>query len=150
MARRRHWLCVLFALLLAGCATTTIDEGPAPAVNVPAVPPRLNTAVIVDKSLQNWAGGEKDKYAKVAVEATNSRRTPTGTLEVWAELRNRTDYPLQVEARVQFFDADRSPVEGPSAWQRVFLPPRAVETYREFSTNVYDVNYYYIEIREGR
>jgi hypothetical protein len=30
------------------------------------------------------------------------------------------------------------------------LPPQAVATYRDFSTKVEEVNYYYIEIREGR
>ena len=65
-------------------------------------------------------------------------------------IRNRTDFPLQIEGRVQFFDESKAPVEGPTAWQRVFLPPQSVATYKESSTNVYDIGYYYIEIREGR
>ena len=55
---------------------------------------------------------------------------------MWAVLRNRTDYPLQIEGRSQFFDADQVPIEEPSAWKRVHLPPNAVGTYRESSTKV--------------
>ena len=84
------------------------------------------------------------------MESTNGRRTPTGTIEVWAVLRNRTDSPLQIEGRAQFFDADRAPAEGPTAWQRVFLPPNGVATYKEASTKVLQIAHYYIEIREGR
>ena len=97
---------------------------------------RLNTVNIIDKSLANWHGKEDEKYSKIAVEQTNSRRTATGTLEVWATLRNRTDYPLQIEGRSQFFDSDQAPVEGPTAWQSVFLPANSVATYKEFSTKV--------------
>ena len=144
-----------FSLFVTGCEQPLIPEGAAPGVQVrdphaPYATVRLNTVNIIDKSLANWHGKEDEKYSKIAVEQTNSRRTATGTLEVWATLRNRTDYPLQIEGRSQFFDSDQAPVEGPTAWQRVFLPANSVATYKEFSTKVEDVAYYYIEIREGR
>jgi len=158
--------------LCSGCQTTYVPEGAAPGVRVvePRAPyasvhNRMNTVNIIDKSLQDWharqykpwwsqifGSGPKPsaKYAKVAVESTNSRRTPTGTLEVWAVIRNRTDHPLQIEGRTQFFDASQAPIENPTAWQRVSLPPNSVATYKECSTRVHDVAYYYIEIREAR
>lgn len=146
-----------------GCTVLKVTEGPAPGVRVespeaPYAGIRMNSVAILDKSLQKWyvyensITGTKEygKVGKIAVESTGSRRTPTGTLEVWAVLRNRTDHDLQVEGRVQFFDSNRSPVEGPTAWQRIMLPPNSVTTYKEFSTKVRNISYYYIEIREGR
>jgi len=138
-----------------GCTRTIVREGAAPGLRVrgeraPYAQVRMNTVNILDDSLQDWQGDEKDRRGKIAVESTNSRRTETGTVEVWAILRNRTDHPLQLEGRVQFFDQTQAPVEGPTAWQRIYLPPNAVATYTEISTRVMDVGNYYIEIREGR
>ena len=161
-----------FAVLAACSTVVDVREGPAPGVRVRHPEAfqariRMNTVAIVDKSLQTWeqrdmrvepdwlsifcnGAPQNTQWSKIAVEATNARRTPTGTVEVWATLRNRTDYPLAIEGRTQFFNRDESPLEGPSGWQRVDLPPQSVGTYKELSTNVTDVGYYYIEIREGR
>lgn len=141
-------------LLLTACDTLTVKEGPAPGVRVrderaPYATVRMNTVNVLDKSLQDWQVG-MPKKGKLAVEATDSRRSETGTLEVWAVLRNRTDYPLQLEGSVQFFDENQAPVEGPTQWHRIYLPPQAVTSYREVSTKVHEPAYYYIEIREGR
>lgn len=147
------WLAT--AALLGGCAvhneaTSRYREGrdsegtkPGLRVEAPRFPEtrvRLNNVGIVDDAL---------RY-KIAVEGTNSRRAATDTLEVWAELRNRTDHPLQVECRVRWYDSAQAPIEQPTAWQRVYLEPNSFETFREFSTDVYNVAYYYVEIREGR
>jgi hypothetical protein len=152
-------------MLACGCTNVNVHEGAAPGVRVPEVGIRYNSVGIIDKSLQDWTGPvfdppessmfngdrkEHDKKSKIAVESTDSKRTATGTLEAWAVLRNRTDYPLQIEGRTTFFDASKSPAENPTAWQRVMLPPQAVGTYRDYSTKTDEVNYYYIEIREGR
>jgi uncharacterized protein YceK len=161
---------VAVGLFLSGCTTVDVREGPGPGVRVrdsraPQAGIRMNSVAIIDESLQKWDGKvfdppwssifqagpkERDKRSKIAVESTNSRRTPTGTLEVWAVLRNRTDFPLQIEGRTQFFNRDQAPIEGPTAWQRVHLPPNAVATYQEFSTKIEEIAFYYIEIREGR
>jgi hypothetical protein len=142
-------------LLAAGCMHIDVREGPAPGVMVrdgraPQATVRMNTVNIIDDSLQNWQARPGAKHSKIAVESTNARRSETGTVEIWAVLRNRTDYPLQIEGRVQFFDRDQAPVEGPTAWQRVYLPPNSVATYKELSTKVMEIGYYYVEIREGR
>jgi hypothetical protein len=107
--------------------------------NLPGTQIRWNNVSLLDKSIEN----------KILVEGTNSRRTATNTLEVWALFRNRTDYPLQIEARASFFDASQAPLEGPTAWQRVVLPPNANGHYKEFSTRV-NIGFYTIEVREGR
>lgn len=153
-------LCII---VLTSCsASTLVTEGPAPGVMVdsskaPHAGLRLNSVAILDKSLQRWYVYEKSgeeavehgKVGKIAVEGTGARRSPTGTVEVWAILRNRTDFPLQIEGRVQFFAKDKAPLEGPSAWQRIVLHPNSITNFKEFSTNVEDVGYYYVEIREG-
>lgn len=154
---------LLCTVIFAGCATTIIGEGPAPGMRVESPNPysagiRMNSVSILDKDLQKWyvfentitGSVERGKKGKIAVESTGSRRTPTGTVEAWAVLRNRTDFDLQVQGRVQFFDKTKAPVEGPTAWQRVFLPANSVSHFKELSINVMDVAYYYIEIREGR
>ena len=143
-------------LLACGCEQASVKEGASPGVRVrdaraPQAEVQYNTAVFLDKSLQRWYGvGDADKYAKITVESTDSRRTPTGTLDAWAVLRNRTDHRLQVEGRVQFFDKNKVPCEAPSAWQRLYLNPQSIETYHGLSTQVDNVTYYYIELREGR
>ncbi len=146
-------------LTITGCSTVKVFEGPAPAMKVDGRYSgiRFNSVAILDDSLQQWyvwestlnGPVEHGKSGKIAVEKVGIRRSPTNTLEVYTVLRNRTDYPLQVQGRTQFFDNEKAPVEGPTAWQRIFLPPNAVSSYKEFSTRT-DAGYYYIEIREGR
>jgi len=164
------------AIITIGCQSETekerarislTREGPAPGMRVedprqPYAGIQYNSVVILDKSLQDmsynnkkflfWQTKEEDKrnVGKIAIESTNSRRTPTGTLEVWAVIRNRTNYPLQIEGRTTYFDKDKVPCEEPTAWQRLFLQPNSVNTYKELSIKINEVNYYYIEIREGK
>lgn len=129
----------------------TMPEGMAPIV-------RMNSVAVLDDSLQRWyvyqdtltGVREHGKVGKIAVEATNTRRTATGTLEAWAMLRNRTDHDLQIQGRVHFFDTQKAPLEGPTAWKRIYLPANAVATYKESSVTVHNIGYYYIEVREGR
>jgi len=155
-------LISVLALGFVGAGCSTITEGPGPAVRVddpraPRATLAYNSVVFVDKSLSRtlkqyeifgWTLGP-GQVSKIAVEAQGARRTGTGTLEVFATFRNRSDFPLQLEGRVQFFDADKVPIEGPTVWQRVHLPPNGVGAYKEMSTRV-DAAYYYTEVREGR
>lgn len=145
----RFTLMAVTATLLAGCQVPPVTEGPAPGIRVlddraPNARLNLDTVVILDKSLQTG------KVGKLAVERSLGRRTATQTLEVIAVIRNRTDYPQQIEGRTQFYDAAGVPIEGPTAWQRLILDPQSINTYREFSTRTADVAHYYVEIREAR
>jgi uncharacterized protein YcfL len=128
----------LLVLLLAACSTVQ-EEGPHAAVRNPQVQIQLNNAVLTDDSL---AG-------KIAVEQTNWSRTENGLPQVWALIRNRTDYRIQVEARTRFYDAQQAPMSGPQAWQRISLSPNTTETYRVNGTHG-NAGFYSIEIREGR
>lgn len=152
---RNSLIIGLIFVVLTGCTNTVIREGAAPAVRVqndggPSAGIRFNTVNIIDDSLANWQGKEEERWSKIAVESTNSRRTATGTLEAWGVLRNRTDYPLQIEGRTTYFDQYQVPVEKATSWKRVILPANGVAAYKEFSTHTNDVAFYYIEIREGR
>jgi len=139
-------------MLLQGCESDPmiIGEGAAPAVRVddpqaPFANPMMNTVVILDPALQRINGP-----GKITVESSGAKRTPSGTLEVWALIRNRTNHPLQIEGRTNFFDASRAPVDLATAWKRLYLPPLGIETYRAQSTLVYEIQYYMVELREGR
>jgi len=167
MSPRMHCAAILTAAALAsvGCTIRHVPEGPSPGIRVPGVGGRQDIVVVLDKSLQNWdktefsptcwsllpfGRKERDRYAKLAVESTRAGRTATGTVEVVAVLRNRTDHALQVEGRTQFLDDNNIPVEKPSAWQRVFISPQSSEAYRESSVSVQEVKHFLIEVREGR
>lgn len=147
-----------FAAALVGCAQT-VKEGAAPGIHVEdeLVKVRMNSVAVLDRELQvtyvnqnNLTGSMEYGHAsKISVESSGARRTPTGTVEVYTVLRNRTNYPQQLECNVQFFDRNAIPVEGPTAWQRVLLAPNSVASYKELSTTSEGSNYY-IQVREGR
>ncbi len=161
-------LVLLVILITSGCqSTVTIRrEGATPGLQVrdarmPDARLHLNAVAIIDPNLQRrvrteFASGfmasssnQADYIGKVTVENHGSGRSPTGTLDVFAVLRNRTVHPLQVECRVSFFNEQEIPVEGPTAWQRIFLNENGIGSCKQFSTQL-NTSYYYIEIREGR
>ncbi len=159
MKRFTSCLAVVFLLgILSGCSETYVAEGPAPGMKVDSnyVGIRMNSVAILDRELQDWyiyqsnltGPVEWGKSGKIAVEQTGVTRTATNTLQVYTVLRNRTDYPLQIEVRVQFFDANKVPIEGPSSWKRLMMDPQSIVPYKEFSART-DCYYYYIEVREG-
>ena len=163
-------MIIFSGLFFIGCATTD------PCVNIlqekqlePGV--QMNSVNIIDTSLYYEmvgatycdgvrvgapttaeAAAQQGTVAryKVTVEQNESHRTPTGTMEVLTILRNHTNFPLQIEGRSQFYDRNQSPVENMSAWQRVQLPPKSIGTYKTVSNKRDEVEFFYIEIREGR
>lgn len=154
---RRHLLLSAAAAIViaaAGCQSTShegamvaqrIDSPHAPNAKI-----HLNQVVILDRDLQNIPGETTRKAGKITVERHGASRGPTGALDVYATFRNRTDYPLQLECRTQFFGTQEEPVEGASAWQRVMLPPLGVESFKGSSKAAGNVAFYYVEVREGR
>ena len=149
-------------VFFSGCLVSKSQEGATTGERVKhksgqSLGPKMNTVAILDKSLQRWIMFEETAdgsihhatVGKIAVESSGAKRNETGTLKVWAVLRNRTDYDLQIEARVQFFDEYKVPVEGPSSWQRMVLPANSVSAYKENSLGMNELKYYYIEVREG-
>ena len=145
--RRAAALGMLSLLASTGCQT--VREGAEPGIRVqdsraPNAGIHMNSVAILDESLQSPTQG-----GKISVEQVKTRRTGTGTLEVMALLRNRTDFPLQIEARTHFFDGTEYPVEPPSGWTRIHLPGKSVNYYKAYSTHVEDVANFYVEVREA-
>ncbi|MFP4381078.1 MAG: hypothetical protein ACLFUS_11310 [Candidatus Sumerlaeia bacterium] len=99
-----------------------------------------NTAYFLDKGLSR----------KIKVQITDGKRTPGGTLEVIAVLRNPTNKPITLEGRAFFYDINKIPSDGPTIWKKVFIPAHTTETYSALSTRVQAVAYYHIEFRKVR
>jgi hypothetical protein len=139
-------------LLLAACQPMPVQPSQEGAqfgvrvqdANAPGARIQYDQVVILDKALQNSQNG------KIAVEAQGGRRSPTGTLSVLVQLRNRTDFPQTLEARAHFFDGGFAPVEKPSAWSRIPLEANGVGSFQESSLGSNSVAHYYVEIREAR
>ncbi len=154
----RRLLATTFGLLLLGGCTTmepapfcdmgrvssqrALVPGPTmvPDESSPLKEMPLNSANITDANIIN----------KLYIRAITARRTGTGTVEVVAQVVNCTDFPLNAEARTQFFDAAKAPSEPVSAWKRFQLPARTVNNYQEFSMGAQTVDAYLIEMRETR
>lgn len=156
---------LLIVLSLAACESSIMREGATPGLRVrdshqPHAGIRLNSVNIIDPALQSRANSvfgmevkafsdKADYIGKIAVENHGGKRSGTGTLEIYVVLRNRTMYPLQVECRALFFDEHEIPVEGPTAWQRVYLDQNGLSSCNMQST-LLNTSYYYVEIREGQ
>ena len=158
-------ISILIVLITTGCQRTVMREGSTPGLRIrdasmPQARIRLNSVNIVDPNLQERTtrvfgqnlklfSKNADYVGKIAVENHGGKRTPTGTMRIYVVMRNRTEYPQQVECRALFFDQDEIPVEGPTSWQRVYLNQNGIGTCNLLSTKI-DTAYYYVEIREGR
>lgn len=117
----------------------------------------MNTIVFVDHNL-NRSILSKNKFTgkeyihetiKVSINSAGTRTGPTGLLEVWAVLRNHTDYPLQVEGQTSFYDEQNAPIDVPPMWKRVYIPANSIATYKENATDFASSNFI-VELREGR
>jgi hypothetical protein len=142
---------------LAGCAQV---QEPAPVCNMsgisaarqlvalPAAPGEaspltempLNSVSITDYNVVN----------KLFVRQVSAQRTQTGTVRVVSQIINCTDYPLNIEARTQFYDQAQSPSEPVSAWKRLNIAPRTNNTYSESSLGTKNVAFYMVELKETR
>ncbi len=83
---------------------------------------------------------------EVVVQHLSAHRTPTNTVQVSARLVNCTDYPVVVDSRLHFMDANHMPLEDVSVWQRVVLRPRALGQIQESSMS-HGVEHYVVELR---
>lgn len=134
-------------LFTAGCtslpsSSTELTERTAPM--------EYNTVVFTDYDLsRTWKEGIRGsgETYRLSVENHGRRRTETGTTEVYAVLRNHTDYDYQIEARTQFFDQDGVPVDARATWQRSTIPANSVSAYKELSTGTQPLQYR-VEVRE--
>lgn len=113
---------------------------------------QMNSVNVIDRRMlevRKTINGEQYNYGKILVESSGASRTETGTLAVYTTIENLTDFPQAIQARTRFYDENRAPVEGFSAWQRIILPARGVDTYREMSLTD-RAGFFYIEIKEAQ
>jgi hypothetical protein len=108
---------------------------PSPLMEMP-----LNSVSITDFNVIN----------KLYVRSVGAQRTATGTVKVYSQIINCTDYPLNIEGRTQFYDPGQAPSEPVSGWKRLNLAPRTSNTYSETSIGTKTVQYYMVEVRETR
>ena len=138
------------ALSTCGCATQGVIPPAHQQVAYSTAKPRLNTVNIIDNALQTSylrPGGAPYISTKLAVEGAGQSVVQTGAREVWVTLRNLTDYPQNVEIRVTWYDAAERPVDGPTAWKRIFIPSNGAETFTSPSVHSAS-NAFYVEVRE--
>lgn len=133
--------------LLVGCTSLPSDSTKLTERTAPVT---MNSVVFSDYNLKRtWSGGlfgDGERY-RLSVVQHGQRATPTGTTEVYAVLRNHTDYDYQIEARTQFFDQDGVPTDVKPTWQRTTVPANSLSTYRELSTTAQPLQYR-VEVRE--
>lgn len=108
---------------------------PSPLTEMP-----LNSVSITDFTVIN----------KLYVRQVTAQRTATGTVRVLGQIINCTDYPLNIEARTQFYDQTQVPSEPVSAWKRLNIAPRTSNTYAESSIGARNVQFYMVELKETR
>lgn len=153
MRKLSFYIVSLFLVLLAGCGSTSKYTGQHPVQRLSNT--EMNTIVFVDHSLnktilrKSLTGETAHTTLKIDIESSGIRNTPTGNVEVWAVLRNRTDYDLQVEGMSSFYDQDQVPLDDRSNWKRVYLPANSTALYKEASVSA-DAKYFVVELREGR
>ena len=150
-------ISIMIVLITAGCQRTVIREGSTPGLRVRDATMaqagiRLNSVNIVDPNLQERTtkifgqnlkmfSENADYIGKIAIENHGGKRTPTGTMRIYVVMRNRTEYPQQVECRALFFDQNEIPVEGPTSWQRIHLGQNGIGTCNLLSAKI-DTAYY--------
>ena len=145
------YIFAVTGIMVGACATTgaqPLRTNQQVVMSTPA--PVLNTVNIIDDRLQTTTvlrNGEASVSGKLAVEGAGQKYTATQTREVWATLRNLTDYPQNIEARVTWFDGQNAPVDGPTSWTRIHLPQNGSEIYRSQSISR-DAEAFFVEIRE--
>jgi len=134
-------------LLVAGCTSMPSSSTKLEGRTAPL---EYNTVVFTDYDLsRRWSDGimGSGETYRLSVENHGRRRTETGTTEVYAVLRNHTDFDYRIEARTQFFDQDGVPVDAKPTWQRSTIPANSVSAYKTLSTSTQPLKYR-VEVRE--
>jgi hypothetical protein len=75
---------------------------------------------LMDKKLQKW----------MRIDALSYDYTSDGRLEVYCEMRNRTDVNLEIMVQTQFKDAAGRLLEDKTNWETIVIPKNATIDYR--------------------
>lgn len=147
---------ILFCLIMLLCASCKIENsrvinpGPVQAT----APLLMNSVSFIEHDLNRTYITDaifnirfRNDYIKLSVADKGTRYSDGGYLELWALLRNHTDFSYQVEARTLFFDSDKAPLDNFSSWKRLTLSGNSLSKYSEYASSR-DAVYYLIEIRQ--
>ncbi|QKK02333.1 MAG: hypothetical protein HND55_06520 [Pseudomonadota bacterium] len=102
------------------------------------VPLPLSTVSLTDYTLRN----------RMLVQQVQGRRDTSGNLSVFVRYVNCTDYPMIVESRTQFLDAQQAPSEPVTGWKRTVMPPKSLGNYQEVSVRQPPPHNFIVEVRE--
>ena len=127
-------------LLVAGCASPAHDEGPylPQAVKTPAYE-NTERFVLLDPGTQ---------YS-VTCPAINERTLDAGRLEVVAQIRNRENRRIEVQANCVFKDQNGFVIGDETPFQTVILTENATEQVR-FISATDKARRYTIRVRQAR
>jgi hypothetical protein len=109
-----------------------------PAIKGTLHPIALSTVSITDTAL----------LRRIVVQDVKAMRSETGQLNVYARIVNCTDYPIILEARTQYLDAQQVIAEPVTGWKRLYLPARTLGNYQEASIKQPMPDTFLIELRE--
>jgi len=101
------------------------------------VPLPLSTVSLSDYTLRN----------RMLVQQVLGRRDVDGNLTVFVRYVNCTDYPMIVESRTQFLDAQQAPSEPVTGWKRTVMPPNTLGNYQETSVRQPAPHNFLVEVR---
>lgn len=155
--KTRLTIAAIAAALLAGCATDVPDA--VVECSVPKARPAPKGPALVGHEygmkmspipLDAVQFTEQRIANAVAVQALYAARSPAQTVQVTARFVNCTDEPLAVRARTSFLKSTQAPSEPMSAWQTVYLSPKATGIYTESSIGRSEVTNYLVELASER
>jgi hypothetical protein len=154
MKKSAFWF-ILATVFVLGCGSTSnssySDSHPIQRTNAL----KMDSFSFIDHNLNRTYitktifGENVDSVVKVTIESSGVRNTATGTTEVWAMLRNRTDYDMQVEGMTSFYAEGGMPLDDRSSWKRVYIPANGTALYKESSVSN-QAQHFMVEFREGR
>ncbi len=134
------FIAIIVAFLAAGCASTGHDHGPYPPQAVKA-PNYENTErfVLLDPGAQ----------ASVTCPTINERILDGGRLEVVAQVRNRENRRIEVQAQCVFKDQNGFDIGDETPFKTVILSENATEQVTFVSSND-KARKYTIRVRQAR
>jgi len=109
-----------------------------PAIQDTLHPISLSTVNITDTNL----------LRRIVVQDVKAMRTQSNHLNVYARIVNCTDFPIILEGRTQYLDANQVISEPVTGWKRMHLPARTLGNYQETSIMQPMPDSFLIELRE--
>ena len=134
------------ALLFAALALAAVVTG-CKSTETGAYAPQ-NTDLFNYESTAPFVLMDKGAQNSVTVSGMQSATLPDGRLEVAANVRNRENRRIQVQANCEFKNADGFALDS-TPWQTLILTENSMETIRFASMNP-SAKRYTIRVREAR